>query len=75
MIRVEMNSPETGHEPIKDYPCLGKSVHDDLVVLFFREGDGVVVAPTARYPAWLRLSEWTMSRFTPFKGKLTISNA
>lgn len=74
MLKVEMKEPSKEWGEITKYPCLGKSRNSDLVVLFRKEGCGMVLAPDSFWRVGDSHESWAMNMFTPFDGELTISN-
>lgn len=58
-----------------EYPCLMKSKFRDLVVLFLKDQEGVVVyGGGGTLPFGYHSSGWWMDRFEPFEGRVILEN-
>lgn len=55
------------------YPVMMINKHNDTVVMFTAHGEGMVIAcSSGNYPAGHCSKGWTMGRFSPFTGSITI---
>lgn len=59
-----------------EYPCLMVSKDGDIVILFVSEGRGLVINALGdcEWGIGAYYDDWTMSRFEPFNGSITLSN-
>lgn len=62
------------NEIVCDYPFIGES--DNHIVLFTGYGEGIVIACKSGsiYKIGHYGKGWTMSKFTPYQGKIVLSN-
>lgn len=70
MIKSEIVNNKT----VCDYPFIGES--DNNIVLFTGYGEGIVIAckPSSVYKVGHYGKDWTPSSFTPYQGKIVLSN-
>lgn len=70
-MKTEIINKETQTE--WKFPCLGKHVHSELVVLFRSNGMGTVLMhATSNDEIGKNYVDWVMKSFTPLTGEVTI---
>lgn len=57
------------------YPCLMKSIHNGIIVLFTDKNTGMQVSGQGAYHMGYHSQGWLSRSFIPFTGTVTLKNA
>lgn len=57
----------------KEYPFIGVTNNEKLIVIFSEEGIGIVIGGSD-YGLGHLSDDWSMNNFKPFKGTVTLEN-